>query len=315
MALGQRQAQYQATAQVGPTDKLQLPNLNPLPRLAESVFNNGYVETDLRAMLGQPTGNIIPSKVQLIAAQDNIVFDVVAHAPTAQQAILIANRAASTFAIQLNSYKLSVAPFVLVQKAILAKKVPKFGGGHTAIAFGVIAGLLAGVALVGLILVIRRPVVDASTAQEVTGSPVIGRVSLPRHGPPTKADSRAVGLLARRLLTTSASTVHVAAPSHGQAERLAALIGNVYDRMRAERRQQNRQSGKGGTTRLPTVVAPEDAETWTGTPEEESFTVLMVPTGISSRKLRRLAEWHDTAAPTGIVMVTAHRGHGTPTAH
>lgn len=312
VALAHRAPQYEATAQVGPVDKLLLPNTDPLPRIAESVFNNGAVEVAVRKLLDQPKGNIIPSRVQLIAPQDNLVLEVVAHAPTASEAMAIANQAAGTFLLELNKYSNAVAQFTFTHHAILAKKVPKLGGGYASVALGLFAGLLAGVGLVGLMMVIRRPVVDVSAAQAVTASPVIGRISLPRHGPPGAAGDRGIGLLSRRLLTTSASTIHVASPSHGQAQKLADLMVETYGRMPALRRpQQKRTAGQAHQSPLPKVLAPEGADEWICTPHHETYTVLLVPEGISTRKLRLFAEGHDTGAPTGVVMVTTHRGHAS----
>jgi capsular polysaccharide biosynthesis protein len=306
--LSSRAEVYQATAQVGPNSKLQLSNTNPLPRFAESVFNNGAVELNIRTMLKRTSGNIIPSKVQLIAAQDNVVLDVVAHAPNAEQAILIANRAAETFVIQLNMYENAVAPFVVAHQAVFAKKVPKFAGGSVSIIFGLLGGLLAGVALVGLAMVVRRPVVDVSNAQDVTGSPVIGRIRLPRHGPvKLPPDDRAVGLLGR-LLDTSAETIHVAAPSQTQAERFAGLLTEVFGRMPVVTSLQKKQGAKpDSSSPRPMVVAPRGLDEWFSAQDERSYTVLLAPEGISARHLRVFAEEHDTGAPTGVVLVTNQR--------
>jgi hypothetical protein len=308
LVLSRRTAEYQATAQVGPSGPLVLPNTNPLPRIAESVFNNGAVEESVRTLLKQPNGNIIPSKVQLIAAQDNVVLEVVAHAPTAQEAMNIANNAATTFMFELNKYSLAVAPFQFQHHAVLAKKVPKVAGGSASVALGLIAGLLAGVALVGLILVVRRPVVDASTAQDVTGSPVIGRITLPRHGPPSGVDDRGIGLLCRRLLATPASTIHVVAPNHGQARLLATSMTEAFGQMRSARRPQKRTAGQGSVSPVPKVLAPDAAETWLDSTDDKSYTVLLAPEGISTRRLRLFAEGHDIGAPTGVVVVATHGG-------
>jgi hypothetical protein len=35
--------------------------------------------------------------------------------------------------------------------------------------------------------------------------------------------------------------------------------------------------------------------------------VLLVPEGISTRRLRLFAEGHDTGSPTGVVLVSTHR--------
>lgn len=312
LLLAQRAEVYQATAQVGPDQKLELPNADPLPRIAESVFNNGAVEVAVRRVINQTKGNVIPSKVRLIAAQDNLVLEVQAHASTAAEAIQIANTAAETFVIELGDYQNSVAPFVLTHKATFAKKVPKIAGGYASVALGLVAGLLAGIALVGLVLVIRRPVVEISTAQDVTGAPVIGRIRLPRHGPPD-SDDRAIGLLCRRLLGASASAIHVAAPRHEQAEQLAGVMSEILGRMPPmSRPHPKRTGGNGGVSPTPKVLAPRDADDWICGPDDRTYTVLLAPQGISTRTLRLFAEAHDTGAPTGIVMVTTHRGNAKP---
>jgi len=307
LLLSRRTAEFQASAQVGPSGQLVLSNTNPLPRFAESVFNNGAVEEQIRTLLHQPKGNVIPSKVQLIAAQDNLVLEVQAHAPTAAQATEIANQAATTFVIELNRYQASVAPFLLQHRAVIAKKVPKFAGGYASVAFGLIAGLLAGVAVVGLMMVVRRPVVDRSTAGDITGSPVIGRITLPRHGPPHHGDNRSIGMLCRRLLGTSASDIHVAAPNHKQAQQVALSMMEAFGRMEPRRMPQKRSGGQANLRPVPKVSALDDSDAWMCTPEDKSYTVLLAPEGISTRKLRLFAEEHNTGAPTGVVLVSAHR--------
>jgi hypothetical protein len=312
LALSQRAEVYQATAQVGPSTKLELQNTAPLPRLAESVFNNGAVEQTVRGVLGQPSGNVIPSRVRLVAAQDNLVLEVVARAPTAKLAIDLANSAAITFAFELTRYEDSVAVFVIQHRAVLAKKVPKLAGGYASVALGLVAGLLAGVGLVGLILVVRRPVVHPSTAREVTGSPVLGRITLPRRGPPTVGDSRAVGLLCRRLSNTGAATVYVVAPRAGQADRLAALMKESYMRMGELRRGQKRNEGaQAGSPPVPHVAAPDGAEAWL-TAADSTYTVLLAPEGISSRKLQRFADSHDTGGWRGVALLSTHRLRAKP---
>jgi hypothetical protein len=201
-----------------------------------------------------------------------------------------------------------VAPFVVAHQAVFAKKVPKFAGGYVSIALGLLAGLLAGFALVGLAMVVRRPVVDVSSAQDVTGSPVIGRIRLPRHGPgKLPPDDRAVGLLGR-LLVTSAATIHVAAPSQTQAEQFAGLLTEVFGRMPVVPSPQKKQGATvDSSSPRPKVVAPRGLDEWFCAHDERSYTILLAPEGISSRRLRLFAEEHDTGAPTGVVLVTPQR--------
>ena len=231
--------------------------------------------------------------------------------PDPALAMEIANNAATAFMFELNKYTESVAPFQFQHHAVLAKKVPKIAGGSASVALGVVAGLLAGIAVVGLILVFRRPVVEASAAQEATGLPVIGRIRLPRHGPPKATEDRAIGLLCRRLLGTSVSTIHVAAPTYAQAEQLAGVMAEIFGRLPAVPRPQKRPGGE-DIAAVPTVWAPKDADEWLRASGDHAYTLLATPRGISSRKLRLFAEGHDTGNPTGVVLVTTHRGIAKP---
>ncbi len=71
---------YQAQAQVSPLETLKLPNLDPLPRLGDSVFNNGAIADAIRTDQKLPrSASVIPSQVELIAAQDNLIFTVIGH--------------------------------------------------------------------------------------------------------------------------------------------------------------------------------------------------------------------------------------------
>jgi hypothetical protein len=313
LALSQRSEVYEATAQVGPISPLQLSNTTPLPKIAETVFNNGAVEQRVRGLLGQDSGNVIPSRVRLVAAQDNVVLEVGASASSAKLAMNLANEAATTFSFELNKYAEAVATFALQHRAVQAKKVPKLAGGYASVALGLLAGLLAGVGLVGLILVIRRPVVHPSTARDVTGSPVLGRITLPRHGPPTGGDSRAIGLLCRRLSNTGCPTVLVVAPRSGQADRLAGLMKESFVRMAELRRAQQRNEGAQAGPPVPNVAAPDSAEAWL-TAADSTYTVLVAPEGISSRKLRGFTDGHDTGGSRGVVLLnTRRRGVKLPT--
>jgi len=59
-------------------------------------------------------------------------------------------------------------------------------------------------------------------------------------------------------------------------------------------------------------MATEKADDWICAPDDKAYTLLLAPQGISTRSLRLFAEAHDTGAPTGIVLVTTHRGHAKP---
>jgi hypothetical protein len=58
---------------------------------------------------------------------------------------------------------------------------------------------------------------------------------------------------------------------------------------------------------VPKVVSPEGTQAWINSAHENSYTVLLAPAGISTRKLRLFAEGHDTGSPSGVVLVSTHR--------
>lgn len=313
LGLAQRSPTYEARAQVGPSRALVLPNTNPLPRIAESVFNNGAVEQDIRDLLDQPQGNIIPSQVRLIAAQDNVVLEIVGSAKDAEHAIAIANEAASTFQIQLSNYNDSVAPFVVQHQAVQAKKVPKVAGGLLSVILGVVAGLVAGIGLVALILVLRRPVVDSAAAEDASGAPAIGRVSLTKKGGElAPKDLTGVGLLCRRILTTNPKVVYLAGPRPTQLRQLGGAMAAFMQRVSEARESSADENGENDEQDyLPTpgvvVLDGPSLELWARVPDDTSLTLLLAPEGIGSRRLRDLAEEHFTGTPAGVVLTTTHR--------
>jgi hypothetical protein len=82
----------------------------------------------------------------------------------------------------------------------------------------------------------------------------------------------------------------------------------AFGQMSAGRRPQKRTGAQGGSSvpPVPKVVAPEGTQAWISAPHEDSYTVLLVPEGISTRRLRLFAEGHDTGSPTGVVLVSTH---------
>jgi hypothetical protein len=95
------------------------------------------------------------------------------------------------------------------------------------------------------------------------------------------------------------------------ADRLTDLMKESFMRMRELRRPQKRSGGQGTPPAMPKVVAPDEAETWLMAADDRTFTMLLAPEGISSRRLRVFAESHDTGGPRGVVLVATHRGSGT----
>jgi hypothetical protein len=56
---------------------------------------------------------------------------------------------------------------------------------------------------------------------------------------------------------------------------------------------------------VPNVAAPDGAEVWLAA-ADSTYTVLVAPEGISSRKLRGFTDSHDTGDSRGVVLLSAH---------
>jgi hypothetical protein len=307
---------YEARAQVGPTGQIKLPNLDPLPRLGESVFNNGSVEIALQQALGeQPDASVIPSRAELVTSLDNVVFTVVGRGPNPEAARHMAEVAAATFTVELNKYSSSVGLFQ-IQKApdLPSKPVAKIGGPIT-IVLGALAGLLAGIGAVALLLVWRRPVVDAAGAADATGTPVLGRVRLGRSG-----DTRNVAGIAplcRRLLGSRGDTILIASAPNATSERheLAMAITGVLSRalhvdvVQGGQGQAFARSSAVGGAAGAASPSPELLIVDGPSPDvvamrpDSSMTLLVVRPGIGLNTLRRTAEQYLDGGPAGVVLV------------
>jgi hypothetical protein len=311
---------YEAQAQVGPTKALILPNLDPLPRFAQSVFSNGAVARDVRDELGLPPGaSVIPGDVDLTTAQDNPVMVIHGKGSSASTAAAVANRASATFVTELNKYSDSVGTFGVQHTALPPDKpLPKLVGGFWAPIVGALAGLVAGCGIVGLVLLVRRPVVGATSARATTGLPVLGTVPLPRHGPPKGDARRGLSALSRRLLTEEHHVVYVTGSVQGQVDQISTgltecLNGSTDARETGQHEQEPRnghakESGAPRLRPIPEIVAVDssDLETWLG-PDERSLTLLVVPEGIRASSLHRLADQAASGSDAALVLVPRKR--------
>jgi hypothetical protein len=288
---------YRAQAQVGPTQKLLLPNLDPLPRFAQSVFDNGAVARDVRTVLDLPAdASVVPGKVSLQTAQDNPVMVVNGTGSTPRQAAAVANKAAATFVTELNQYSGSVGTFGRQSDAVPpAQAEPKLVSGPLGVAVGVLAGLVAGCGLVGLIVALRRPVVGAAAAEGATGLPVVGQVALARRGPPDEKARVAVGSLSRRLLREKHDVVYVAGPVRSQVDQVAAGVEAFLTHAGAT---------PGASVPEVSTLSTSSLETWVAAPDRCSLTLLVVPEGIRSATLRQLADQHSSGGATAVVLVS-----------
>jgi capsular polysaccharide biosynthesis protein len=196
-----------------------------LPRYAEAVFNNGAVAHEIAARFPAGGPDVIPDRVSMVAEQDAIVFPVVGHDPDPQTAAALANVAAETFVAQLNGAGAGVGLFALQSKAEPPAAKQRGIGTILAIPVGVAAGILLGLAVVGLVLVLRRPVITAADVQETTDVRGLGTVTLPRMRRgvyPRPEDLPGLVPVCRRLLGLGQDTIVLV--SQQGSERLRGRI-------------------------------------------------------------------------------------------
>jgi len=218
-------------------------DLTALPRYAEATFGNGEVARAAAVQLGgnAQEGSVIPGQVSLQAEQDSIVLQVVGHADSAQGAADLANTAAAAFVAQLNLPGEGVGTFNVQSEAVPpAQPVARLAGTPVALAVGLAAGVFLGLALVSLLLVLRRPVLDAADAAELTGVPVLGTVTLLRMRPrqlPAAGEVSGLVPACRRLLAMHPEIVLLmhAGKSEALRRQLCVAMARVLGRVRPVR--------------------------------------------------------------------------------
>ena len=311
--------QFEAQAQVGPAEQLNLQNLDALPRLGESVFNNGVVAEAIRQSFDPPlprSVSVVPDRVELVAAQDNIVYLVLGRGATPASAERVANIAAAQFTQELNKYALSVGAFAIQRVATPpTEPVPKIGG-VTSIGIGILSGLVVGVGLVSLLLVWRRPVLDAVGAEATAGVSVFGRVMLTI----SRGGTRGLPQLSRRVMSSETGMLLLAGPRNTRRERrmlvseLAEVLGWSQNVVEAEdqhgvNRSTSRAMSGNDPTRPDFVIINGPTQIEVATRPEGSLTLLVVREGIAHSSLRSQAEQYLDDGAAGVVLVHGSRLH------
>lgn len=326
-ALSRSAPVYEAEAILAPNQQLAIPNVDVLPKFGESVFDSGAVADSVREAFGlTATTAVIPERVELVAEQDNVAFTIIGRSSDPVAAADLANIAASSFQLELNQTSDAVGYYIVLSKAqppIAAE--PQLAGGTTALLFGALGGLLVGLALVALLVVLRRPVLDPETAQEVTGAPALGRVTIPRgRGLVEERDAHGVARLCRHLLAGSASIILLVSPRGsvrlrhrltpvlvtllGRGRRVLASRGGEQDPttqwggLGAHRGGRKLRSGPGvRKSDLALVDGPTTDERISR--PDYSLLLLVVPEGIGINALRKAADEYLDGGPVGVVLV------------
>ena len=310
-------AGYEAQAQVGAIEPIRLTSLDALARIGDSVFDNGAVAVPVRQLLHlPPAAAVMPRYVELVPEQDNPVFTVLGHSTNARTAQRLADTAAAAFTTEFNKYSGSVSRFRVQHAAPLpANPVEKIGGGRTALAIGLAAGLTAGLGLMMLVLVWRRPALDAASASEATGAPVYGQVRL-AGTPDTSKPWRSPGLvpLCRRLLASPYDTVVLVGPAGApHIERFGQAMTSLLQHIQ----RSSSTAARDATGRLGTAAAPghptgvvrvqlgmdEPPAHLTGR-DAGALTLLVVPEGTPATTLNEAANEYLSGVAGGLVIVS-----------
>lgn len=214
---------YEAAALVVATT-LEINSLQ-LPRTVDAVFNAGSVAESVSSELpyAGPPNRLIPDIIRLEPLNDTIAVRVVGRSAEPSVAADLANVAALSLVAELNRLGPGVGAFALQDRARLPSAEDDDSSVLAPLAVGVMSGGALGLGLVGLLLLMRRPVIEGDEAAAVVGAPLLVSLELPRR-------SRSVDIL------ESVSGLSLLAKQLFPGEqRLCALVGIGADtRVRLE---------------------------------------------------------------------------------
>lgn len=301
---------YQASAQIGPTRVLRLPNADILPRMGTDVFRSVPDSPEVKDAAGVSTA-LGADRLELVAAQDNIIFTVVARSTSPEVATDVANVAAARFVQELNVYSQPVGSFSVTRLAAEPTEPMPRMSSLMALGIGVAAGLLVGLAAVMLLLMLRRPVIDASTARPaVGGAPVLGRITLGRRGSGTTGMTQ----LCHRILSQPTGLLLMVGPRNSLRERhelggelttwLSRVRRVVYTRSREGVDPYGSASVAAASVSDDELIVLEDASpVEVATRPERSLTLLVVHEGISVASLREQAQQYLDGGNGAVVLL------------
>lgn len=288
-------------------------DLKVVPRYGEAIFDNGQVARRIIEQFGDggDPEDVVPRRASVLSEQDNVVYRVEGHARDAQLSADIANVAAAEFAAQLNKAGSGIGTFIVQSEAIPpVERDEPLRAAPYAVGTGLVAGAVAGVGLLLLLLVLRRPVVDAAAASRATDLPVFGTVRLPRRPRDASVALEEVAGLAplcRQLLDWSPEAVVLTGPDDIALERhhLARSLQEAIERVN-QLALAGARSGEADDAdpagRGPVNIIDGASSIDLVAPGPRSFVLLVVPVGIAMSSLRHLSG-ELRGVPAAIVLV------------
>jgi capsular polysaccharide biosynthesis protein len=149
-----------------------------LPRLAEEIFTKDSVAQDAIAAGKLPwtREQLLEDHAELTPLEENVLLEVTGRARDPRLAARTANSLASALAEALNRPGAGVGVFSVQHQAAIPTR-PASSGFPVAELVGGFAGATAvSLGAVGLVLAVRRPLIEPGEAGEATGTPVVGVV-------------------------------------------------------------------------------------------------------------------------------------------
>jgi hypothetical protein len=327
--LQQAVPRYEATAQAGPTGRVRLPNIDALPKIGESAFANVYSSEDVLRVAGVDSPDQLTSDdIELVASADNLIYTIVARADDAQEAQDLADEAARQFVNEMNKYTETIGSYAVKTLAQRPTQPSARLGPVTSWGIGLLSGLVAGFGVVGMILLLRRPVIDSAGTEEAVGVPVFARITL-QGG--RSAVRTGMAPLCRLILSEPTDLVLFVGPPNtlkdrvALSEELVRWLGRVRRVVPLRRRLGGEalgtaslttatEAGPGGEARDLLVVddaSPVDV----ATRPERSLTLLVAKEGIPQRSFNEYADQYLNGDDTAILLVAKRSrlsgGHGS----
>ena len=290
-----------------------------LPRYGAAIFDNGQVARVITERYGDAGDleDVVPRRVSVVTEQDSLVFRVQGHARDVDTAVQLADTAAFAFVLELNKAGDGIGTFMVQATAVPPVESDEpLRAAPYAISVGLAAGVVVALGVLMLLLVLRRPVVEALSARRATDLPLLGTVTLPRRPQEEPSLDEVAGLapLCRQLLDWSPAEVVLTGPDTVTVERqqLAQALANAFEQVRhVDFVPPGQGAETAGERSEPAASRPILVVDGAGAVDlvavgPRSVVLLVVPVGVAQSRLRRLAG-ELRGVPAGVVLVAGRR--------
>lgn len=284
-------------------------------------------------------GALIPDRIDLVAAEDSIVFVILGRADEPGQAARLADLGAAAFAGELNRAGSGVGAFAVESLAQVPTTESDDRGPPVSLmaTAGGTAGALLGVGLVWLVIALRRPVLHRADVESRVGTRLLGTVVL--FAPPAGAHPEVhrisgVAATARALLIGGYEIVVLTSPPGEELVRDRVILHvalalapfrvlsvqappELCDELNRQlaRRQPNGVA-VGSPEPRPEMRIVDVRTLLTTMPDRRpTAVVLVIPYGVPARRACALMAQHPRSEVLGVVIVDRRGGLLRPTAH